>query len=784
MEEAAMMDHIICSKSLKTFFLSSVFLAMFLTSPLSLAIPDFNADIDGDAFTNSLDISRLSSCFGQDPMSNSACASADVDEDGDIDVDDFSFVSDRLGQSYPWTIYPSPLANISPYGKQLGDINNDGILDMVALSGGQFTLWLGNGGSSFQEHHFSSEFRDGGFALEDVNADSKLDLVGIDSSGVNVAVRIGNGDGSFQAPRHYATGDVDNLMYLRDVNGDSKLDVLVETDCSTFVLFGNGDGSFQESQHVYNRCLNYWPLREFADLNGDGLIDALYIPTPYYYYLDIWTGQADGSISWQQRVEIGSIDTRDINLGDLNGDGALDVAVPYWGGVKILFNQGDGYFEDHYEINTDIADNVSLIDLNDDDSLDVLVTGYFADFVSVAINEGDGSFSNPQHLILNQAVYHMGAGDVDGDNIVDVLIHDGNNIVMVLGNGDDTFEISTKFYTGGNVDSSTLGDLNNDDILDIVSTNTHNGTIFVLIGDGNNGFQEHQAYPAGTSPTSISLGDVNDDGNPDAIVASSQNNVISVLLGNGDGSFQDQQQILIANAPGVVSLGDINGDAHLDGVFIESGNISVTLGNGDGTFQEQHHYPAGSTPVSVSLGDVNGDDRIDILVANRESDDVSVLLGNGNGGFQGQRNFDVGDSPRSARLGDVNADDHLDLVVANEISDDVSVLLGNGDGSFQTQQRFYSDIYTSSLSIGDINGDGVVDVAGARHNAIGISLFLGNGDGSFQEGQSFNSSVSCTYICNTTLLLGDVNGNGRLDSVITNDRSHSIDVFFNKGHLK
>jgi hypothetical protein len=339
MKEVTMMDHIINSELIKTLSISSTFLAIFLTSPLSLAVPNSNADINGDVLTNTQDISLLSSCFGLNPKSNSAYASADVDEDLDIDSDDFEFVSERLGQTYPWILYSSPIVNIGEGGyelkRQLGDINKDGMLDILTLLDGNFTVWLGNGDGSLQEQqHYSSGFKDNEFALEDVNTDDKLDLVGIDSSGVDVAVRNVNGDGSFLQPQRYPAREVDSLMYLSDTNGDGKLDVLVSnTDNSISVLFGNVGGSFQESQHVYS-CSPYCQgIREISDVNGDGIIDVIETHNLYSKFR-VNLGNENGTYRPYQDLFFGGWEAHPFKLADLNGDGALDAAVPYSNGLQ------------------------------------------------------------------------------------------------------------------------------------------------------------------------------------------------------------------------------------------------------------------------------------------------------------------------------------------------------------------------------------------------------------------------------------------------------------------
>jgi hypothetical protein len=154
-----------------------------LASPLSFSLPlDSDADLNGDAQVTSQDISILASCFGQNPGNNSDCAKADVDEDGDIDSDDFSFVSARLGQAYPEALFiEEPLTPRNSAGKwptsiALGDVNNDDVLDVVTTD------------------NLSDDM-------------------------INISVLIGNGDGGFQAYRSYysAVGWPESVI-LGDVN--------------------------------------------------------------------------------------------------------------------------------------------------------------------------------------------------------------------------------------------------------------------------------------------------------------------------------------------------------------------------------------------------------------------------------------------------------------------------------------------------------------------------------------------------------------------------------------
>src|SRR5262245_764293 len=80
----------------------------------------------------------------------------------------------------------------------------------------------------------------------------------------------------------------------------------------------------------------------------------------------------------------------------------------------------------------------------------------------------------------------------------------------------------------------------------------------------------------------------------------------------------------------------------------------------------------------------------------------------------------------------------LDLAVANAPFPNgaVSVLLGNGDGSFQTPRTLPAGSLPSSVVVGDVNGDGHLDLAVANSGSGNVSVFLGNGDGSFKTARN------------------------------------------------
>jgi hypothetical protein len=303
-----------------------------------------------------------------------------------------------------------------------------------------------------------------------------------------------------------------------------------------------------------------------------------------------------------------------------------------------------------------------------------------------------------------------------------------------LGNGNGTFQTQTTFATGDSPRSVTLGDVNSDGRLDIITANRDSDTASVLLNTTVSGsitptFQTQGTFSTGSnsSPRSVALGDVNGDGKLDIVTANNNSDTASVLLGNGNGIFQTQVPFSTGSNsnPRAVTLGDVDGDGNLDIITANNGDakVSVLLGNGNGTFQGQQTLAVGSNPRAVTLGDVNGDGNLDIITGNFADNNASVLLGNGNGTFQNQATFAT-NRPYSVTLGDVNGDGRLDITTASFSSDNASVLLGNGNGTFKTQATFAVGDGPIAVALGDVNGDGRLDITTANFNSGNASVLL------------------------------------------------------------
>jgi Bacterial Ig-like domain (group 3)/FG-GAP-like repeat len=257
-------------------------------------------------------------------------------------------------------------------GIAIADLNGDGKFDVIVTNTctagtfcdvnsntGSVAVLLGNGDGTFQPAHaYSAGIQlSSGLALGDFNRDGKLDVVVADGCGRcglhNIAVLLGNGDGTFGSPRTYDLGGEPQGIAVGDIDGDGKLDVVVglESDSgqpngSSVVLFGEGDGTFPTSRTL-NPAGKYPAL---ADVNGDGKLDLIVV-TPCSNTkctkdgVGVLLGEGDGSFQPIQIYGSGGNDTLAVAIGDLNRDGKADVFITNeMGKVGTLVGVGDGTF--------------------------------------------------------------------------------------------------------------------------------------------------------------------------------------------------------------------------------------------------------------------------------------------------------------------------------------------------------------------------------------------------------------------------------------------------------
>ncbi|MEV7611908.1 FG-GAP-like repeat-containing protein [Streptomyces sp. NPDC089799] len=234
-----------------------------------------------------------------------------------------------------------------------------------------------------------------------------------------------------------------------------------------------------------------------------------------------------------------------------------------------------------------------------------------------------------------------------------------------------------------------------------------------------------------------------------------------------------------------VAIGDLNNDGKPDLVTaIRTEGLGVFLGSGGGSFGTVTKYAAPETMtnrfiVSAVIQDINGDGNKDVISQDARGNTALVWLGDGSGALGTGAAVEInptpgcdttGDNPCVARfpvgvaVGDFDEDGKPDLATSNANTNNVAVVIGNGDGTFSAATRFGLNGGTGPQGIGasDLNGDGHLDLVTSNNSSGTLSVLLGDGDGGFGTA----SSVSAGMTFPTKLKLADVNEDGKQDAVI------------------
>ncbi len=753
--------------------------------------------------------------------------------------------------------------NFRPNSVAVGDFNNDNRPDIIVANNGTDTisLFLGYGDGTFPSHiTISTGFSSGPWSITigDFNNDNRLDVAVANRWSDNIGVFAGHGNGSFSNQTTYSTGSGSSpwSVAVGDFNDDGHPDIAV-TDYGTSnlgIFIGYGNSSFT-SQHIMSVTSSSSPLSvAVGDFNDDGRVDIT-VANRWATFINIFLGAGDSTFSSQAiyktgvasgslSIAVGDFDNDSrldivvdnldadnivvflgygngsfssqitcstgnnslpvaVAVGDFNNDDRLDIAVTNYGtnNVGIFLGYGNGTFHTQVIYSTGPGSqpySIALGDLNNDGRLDIIVSNFnwFAN-VGVFLGYGNGTFSNQTTYSISRGAgpIDVVVGDLNNDDRLDIVValQGDSSIIVFLGNGDGTFSLQLPYSIGGQFQpyGCALGDVNNDNRLDVVVSDEYNGDIVVLLGDGDGGFSNRRSYSTGSYswPVSIAFSDFNNDRILDIVVANFQTNTIGVFLGFTyiNGVRESICSTGSSSHPRAAAVGDLNRDTQLDIVITDYGldNVEVLLQDTNKTFSMQIMFSTGvlSLPNSVAVGDFNNDGELDITVANSGTGNIGVLYRYGNDNFTSQTTFSTGPNsiPQSVAIGDFNNDKRLDIVVADSGTNSVMTLLRYDSGAFgnKTMYSTGTDSLPLSVAVGDLNNDGWLDFVVANGDSDNLGVFLGLGNGIFSN-QTTHSTGNGSYP--TDIIVVYLNKDSYLDIIVCNKLSNNIGIFLGFGN--
>ncbi len=322
-------------------------------------------------------------------------------------------------------------------------LDGDNNLDVVTGDANHtVTVLLGNGDGTFQPKVNYPGCATGKalkILLADFNRDGNPDIaLGCsDNTNGGLVILLGNGDGSFQTPVSYTSGDVAGLA-KGDFNGDGILDIAVtdrlQQNVTTFI--GNGDGTFQAGVVSLTTPKAAHDV-VVADFNQDGNDDLVYAVTTAASsssLSDLYVALGNGDSTFQAPVLTASKIGEFLTVGDTNADNIPDVVASTITGsthignyLFVLIGKGDGTFKSTVTYVSDIPSDPHLADVNGDGKPDIIAGGSYG--ALVYLGNGDGTFQAYSEPVIGgfALTYAVNAGDYNNDGNADLIGTDANN---------------------------------------------------------------------------------------------------------------------------------------------------------------------------------------------------------------------------------------------------------------------------------------------------------------------------------------------------------------------
>jgi hypothetical protein len=400
----------------------------------------------------------------------------------------------------------------------LGDLNGDGVSDVISVNyagygGNNFSVFVANhdtAGTLLAAPEIATANRNTSITMADLNNDGQLDLIWIatptTTHAAEVYVALGNGDGTFAAPRAFDAGQPHWLGHLyqliaADFNKDGKLDVFVGqiaknngSSGNISVLLGNGDGTLGAAlpNALTNRNTERWAA---ADMNNDGILDLVDTANSGPG-TEVALGNGDGTFGVS--TNIARLAGNDLKVADVNGDGVNDIVVCTSNQVNVLMGAvSGGQWSPSANFQTALAhtrgDSLAVGDFDGDGKLDVAVSGnrYISSSFSLLPatqalkGKGDGTFSPLSTATVGMLPSETFAMDVNADGVLDLVVFNENShdISILLGNGDGTFQPQQQWGVGSGeklAGGLAVGSIRGNGKIDAVSAdNTHSLTLLL-----------------------------------------------------------------------------------------------------------------------------------------------------------------------------------------------------------------------------------------------------------------------------------------------------------------
>ena len=621
----------------------------------------------------------------------------------------------------------------NPISVAIGDLDGDGKSDLaVANIGGSTVSVFRNTstGAGVVSYAAKVDYTTGtlpySVSIGDLDGDGKSDLAVANSTSNTVSVfrntSTGAGVVSYAAKVDYVTGSAPRSVAIGDLDGDGKSDLAVanynSNSVSVFRNTSTGAGVVSYAAKVDYTTGNNPESVSIGDLDGDGQSDLVVANlTSVTVSVLRNTSTGAGMVGYAAKVDYttGS-GARSVSIGDLDGDGKLDLAVANYtsGTLSVLGNTSTGAGVVSYAAKVDYTTgtqpiSVSIGDLDGDGKSDMVVANNGSSTVSVITNKITAAASTATDFTAFSITEQVSAATINATaHTIAVTVTAGTSLTALVPTFTLSSGASAVVGTTAQVSGTTANDFTSavtytvtaedgttiqDWVVTVTEESTSSEIPTITNFSPTSGPVNTQVTITGTGFDTTPANNIVFFGATEATVSAASASSLTVTVPSG----ATYQPITILT----------------DGLIAYSSSPFLVTFGGEGidsnSFESKADFTTGLNPFSVAIGDLDGDGMSDMATANLGSNTLSVFrntsTGAGNVTYALKVDYDTGTDPYSVSIGDLNGDGKLDLVVPNRGSSTLSVFINtstnSGSISFAARVDIVIGEFPRSVAIGD-----------------------------------------------------------------------------------
>ncbi|MFH0991587.1 MAG: FG-GAP-like repeat-containing protein [bacterium] len=727
---------------------------------------------------------------------------ADLNSDGKLDIiTSYNILRNTSSTALSFAAGVPHTLGLGAFGTDMAadDFDGDGKLDLWGYSQSSGFLYIARNTSSGDGISFTtpisiliSSIRS--LSIGDLDFDGKPDI--LVCAGITIGVyRNTSTKGSISfAPLTTISTWITSFpssAVLSDLDNDGKNEVVVSSGDNSMVVFKNsstpGNFSFPSPTTIPVNATGF--RMTSADLDNDGTIDLMLERNNVISVLRNTTTPGSFSFAAPFTLQLNSTAVQNYDLGDLNGDGKIDLVIVNQNDVRIILNKStSGNLSFSPVVNIELGVQlwpfgVAVGDFDNDGRSDIASANKYSMSTSVFRNVVTPP---PQNVLTITSV-----SPLSGPIGTTVTITGSNFNVTPLNNVVYFGATRATVVTASSVSLTVtvpLGATHEPITLVTNGMMTHSASEFNVTFPSQNvihtgAFFRNIDIPTAKKPIDMVVNDFDNNGKSDIALIGRADTMIQIFRNTSDYGTPPFTKHLelpaIRSGKGLTDFfiyslcgGDVNSDGKLDLIAICYDTIVVypnTSTAGSISFGTKVSFPAeGIQWGDAALGDLDADGKLDLAVIKTDAT-LSIMrnLSSGSTILFGSPSPVAAAVAHDIKVIDLDADGRPEIIVRGGETN-IQVFRNTstpGAISFASPLIFTTDLNATSLDIADINNDGKQDIVVACWG--GFSVFLNSssaGTLSLAPKQTITPAMGIEV---QALAFSDIDGDGKPDMVVT-----------------